>query len=130
VVLLLRFEATWRDDAEVSSAFLVLDTLEATPPASERVRFEMARITEPWEPGAVSLGRQPRLAVPLQAGSARARPAASMRVDVTPLVRGWSRRAEDDHGIALLASGDDPIGAVISTGPTHGRGPRLEVIVK
>jgi hypothetical protein len=130
VVMLFRFEAPWRDDAEVQSAFLVLEPLEATPPATGTIRFEMARVVEPWQPAVVTWGRQPRLSVPLVAGAARARPALPVRVDVTPLVKRWARRDADDHGLALLASGDDAQGAVISLGATQGHGPRLEVYVK
>jgi hypothetical protein len=68
--------------------------------------------------------------VPIEAGVVRARPARPLRVDVTPIVRGWSRRNPDDHGLALLAKGDDAYGAVVSTGVTRGHGPRLEVYVK
>src|SRR5262249_38480391 len=64
VVMLFRFAATWREDAEVVSAFLVLDALEGSPPSSSPITFEMARIAEPWQAGVVSWGRQPRLAVP------------------------------------------------------------------
>jgi hypothetical protein len=60
----------------------------------------------------------------------RVRPALPVRVDVTPLVKTWTRRDAHDHGIALLAEGDDAYGAVVSTGVSHGRGPRLEVYVK
>jgi hypothetical protein len=130
VVMLFRFEATWRDDAEVQNAFLVLEPLEGTPPAINPISFEMARVVEPWRAEVVSWGRQPRLAVPYGAGTLRARPALPLRVDVTPLVKTWNRRDADDHGIALLAKGDDAYGAVVSTGVSHGRGPRLEVYVK
>jgi hypothetical protein len=130
MIVLLRFAATWRDDAEVTSAFLVLDALDDTPPATNPITFEMARILTPWQAGVVSWGRQPRLDVPKVAGALRPRPSAPLRVDVTPLVREWSRRAADDHGIALLARGDDPYGAVVSTGVGRGTGPRLEVYVK
>ena len=130
VELLFRFAATWRDDAEVSSAFVVLDPLEGAPPSMSAVDFEMARIVEPWQPSVVSWGRSPRLDVPVQAGQARARPSAPLRVDVTPLVRKWARRDSDDHGIALLATGDDAFGAVVSTGVAQGTGPRLEVYLK
>jgi hypothetical protein len=78
----------------------------------------------------VSSGRQPRLDVPKVAGSLRARPSVPLRVDVTPLVRDWGRRAADDHGIALLAKGDDEYGTVVSTGASRGSGPKLEVYIK
>jgi hypothetical protein len=130
VVMLFRFAATWRDDAEVVSAFLVLDALEGAPPAAGPITFETARIAEAWQSGVVSSGRQPRLGVPRQAGTVRARPTVPLRVDVTPLVREWARRDADDHGIALLARGDDAFGAVVSMGVSQGSGPRLEVYVK
>ena len=130
VVLLFRFEATWRDDAEVASAFLLLEPLEGAPPSLGSIAFEMARIEEPWQPAVVSWGRQPRLGVPLVAGAQRARSARPMRVDVTPLVRAWQRRDPEDHGIALLARGDDAYGTVVSMGGSLGHGPRLEVYYK
>jgi hypothetical protein len=130
VVMLFRFAATWRDDAEVASAFLLLEPLDGAPPALGSIAFEMARIVEPWQPAVVSWGRQPRLAVPLVAGAQRARPSLPVRVDVTPLVRGWQRRDADDHGIALLAKGDDAYGTVVSMGVSLGKGPRLEVYYK
>jgi hypothetical protein len=130
LVLLLHFAATWRDDAEVLGAFVVLEALDDAPPPSTPITFEMARIVEPWQPGVVSWGRQPKLDVPRAAGSVRARPSAPLRIDVTPLVRDWGRRAADDHGLALLAHGDDAYGAVVSTGVARGAGPRLEVYVK
>ncbi len=130
VVMLLRFAATWRDDAEVASAFIVLDTLDGAPPVTSPITFEVARIAEAWQSGVVSWGRQPRLDVLRQAGTMRARPTVPLRVEVTPLVREWARRGADDHGIALLARGDDAYGAVISIGVAQGSGPRLEVYVK
>jgi hypothetical protein len=130
VVMLFRFAATWRDDAEVVSAFLVLDAIDGEPPATSPITFEMARVAEGWQPGLVSWGRQPRLGVPKTAGTVRPRPTVPLRVDVTPLVRTWGRRDADDHGIALLAHGDDAYGAAVSTGVSQGNGPRLEVYVK
>jgi hypothetical protein len=130
VVMLFRFAATWRDDAEVASAFLVLDLVDAAPPSGSPIAFESARIVEPWQPAIVSWGRQPRLGVPRQAGTVRARPQVPVRVDVTPLVRDWARRAPDDHGIALLAKGDDAYGSPVYMGVARGLGPRLEVYVK
>jgi hypothetical protein len=130
VVMLFRFAATWRDDAEVVSAFLVLDALDGSPPATSPVTLETARVEEAWEQASVSWGRQPRLSVPRAAGAVRMRAPAPLRVDVTALVRAWSRRDKDDHGIALLARGGDAYGTVVSTGVSQGVGPRLEVYVK
>jgi hypothetical protein len=55
---------------------------------------------------------------------------APLRVDVTALVRAWSRHRGDDHGIALFATGDDAFGATYATGRTRGRPPRLEVYLR
>jgi hypothetical protein len=130
VIMLFRFAATWRDDAEVVSAFLVLDAVEGAPPATSPITLEMARVLEAWQPGIVSWGRQPRMDLPRTAGTVRPRATVPLRVDVTPLVKDWGRRAADDHGIALLARGEDAYGAVVSTGVSQGNGPRLEVYVK
>ena len=130
VVMLFRFAATWRDDAEIVSAFVVLDPLDGVPLGAAPITFEMARIAEAWQPGVVSWGRQPRLDVPKVAGTQRARPSVPLRVDVTPLVREWAQRAREDHGLALLARGEDAYGTVVSTGASRGTGPRLEVYVK
>lgn len=130
VVMLFRFDAAWREDAEVESAFLVLEAMDGAPPAGSPIHFEAARVAEPWRADAVSWGRQPRLDVPFTAGAARPRPSIPMRIDVTKVVRGFAQHDGGEHGIALLARGDDPVGAVVSLGVTRGRGPRLEVYVK
>ena len=130
VVLLFRFVPTWQDEAEVMSAFLVIHPLDDAPPTLAPIRFEMARIVEPWLPSTASWGRQPRLAVPLTAGTVQARPSLPVRIDVTPLVRDWAKRKADDHGIALLARGDDANGTPCSLGVARGTGPRLEVYVR
>lgn len=129
-VVLLRFAASWRDDAEIASAFLVLDPVEGAPPAASQVSLEVARILEPWTSETASWGRQPRLSIPELAALARRRPAAPLRIEVTRLVRGWAKRASDDHGIALLAPGRDPVGLALSMGISEGLGPRLEVYLR
>lgn len=130
VELLLRFAAPFRDDADVVSAFVLLDPLEGAPPASSPASFEMARILDPWQAATVSWGRQPRLDLLRRAGTGRALPAAPLRIDVTPLVRDWGKRLPADHGIALLVQGDDAIGKAFAMGTTSGLGPRLEVYVR
>jgi hypothetical protein len=130
VALLLRFAASWHDDAEVLSAFVVLDPVESAPPAATPAVFESARILEPWQPAVVSWGRQPRLDLPKLAAVIRAIPGTPVRVDVTALVRAWSSRRADDHGLALLVHGDDRLGSAFSMGVTGGAGPRLEAYVR
>ena len=130
VALLLRFEAPWRDDSEVVSAFVVLDPLDSAPPAAQPAVFESARILEPWQPAVVSWGRQPRLDLPRLAAVIRAIPGMPVRIDVTALVREWASRRADDHGLALLVHGDDRLGSTFSMGITGGAGPRLEAYVR
>lgn len=129
-VLLFRFAATWHDDADVQSAFLVLDPVAGAPPAAAAVTLEVARILDPWRSETATWGRQPRLSIPVVAAVARRAPAGPLRVDVTELVRAWAERARDDHGIALLAPGADPVGVACSMGISEGLGPRLEVYLK
>ena len=130
LVVLLRYAPTWQDGAQIEAAFVVLEPLAGAPTPYGPISVETARILEPWAAETASWGRQPRLAVPAAAGRVRPGPAAPLRIDVTSIVRGWSRRAEDDHGIALLSSGDDPYGAVFTTGLTSGKPPALEVYVR
>lgn len=130
VEMLLRFESTLREGAEVTSAFVVLDPVAAAPPASSPTSVEVARILEPWSPATVTWGRQPRLALPRAAGVLRARPGAPSRVDVTALVRDWGRRLPDDHGIAIIFRGSDAAGSTFSMGTTSGGGPRLDAYVR
>jgi hypothetical protein len=130
VALLLRFAASWRDDSDVLSAFVVLDPVDSAPPSTQPAVFESARILEPWQPGVVSWGRQPRLDLPKLAAVVRAIPGTPVRIDVTGLVREWSQRRSDDHGLALLVHGDDVVGSAFTMGVTGGAGPRLEAYVR
>jgi hypothetical protein len=130
VVMLLRFAATWRDDAEIASAFVVLDPTPGAAPPRASPAVEVARILEPWSPSTASWGRQPRLSLPERAGLLKAQPPSPARVDVTRFVREWAKRRPDDHGIALLIDGDDATGSAYSMGVTDGAGPLLEVYVR
>lgn len=129
-VLLLRFTSTWGDDADVTSAFVVLEPVEGAPLSRRAATVEVARILDPWDSATASVGRQPRLSLPEKAAVIRPREDAPARVDVTHLVRAWPKRLADDHGIALLIDGDDALGAAVSMGVTGGVGPRLEVYVR
>jgi hypothetical protein len=130
VELLFRFVATWRDDAEVLSAFVLLEPLDAALPPSAGASFETARILEPWRSATVSWGRQPRVDLPRLTSVVRPRPGAPVRIDVTPLVRDWAQRLPDDHGIALIVQGRDALGGAYAMGVSSGSGPRLEVYVR
>ncbi|HEX7602444.1 MAG TPA: DNRLRE domain-containing protein, partial [Polyangiaceae bacterium] len=130
LVVLMRFVATWRADADVDGAFLTMEPLEGAPPARVSTPIEIARVLEPWSSETATWGRQPRLGVPEVAAFVPGHPAQRLRVDVTAIVRAWPRHAHDEHGIALLARGDDPFGSVFTTGVADGVGPRLEVYVR
>jgi len=128
--LLLHFSVPLTDARDVTAAFLVLDPMEGAPPPAKPVPITIARILEPWRAEGVSWGRHPSLDVPEKAGFAGNALAATLRLDVTHLVREWAGQRADEHGIAILADGDDPFGASYSLGVTRGQGPRLEVYVR
>jgi hypothetical protein len=129
-VLLLRFEASWRDDVDVASAFLVFDPRPGAVPARTTTKVEAARILEPWSSSTVSWGRQPRLGLPELAGAVRPTPSRILRLDVTRWVRDWQKRLPDDHGLAVLTDGGDVFGSTYSTGLTQGTPPRLEAYLR
>ncbi len=156
VVVLLQFDARFRDGAVVESAFLLIDPVDGAPPAGSAASIDVSRVLDPWDPATVSWGRQPRLAVAEIAGVSAAKPApprrlgpaatvgqpaggaaaaslaaarAPLRVDVTELVRALPR-GRGDHGFALTATGDDAFGTTLTTGLGRGRPPRLEVFLK
>ncbi|WP_437952836.1 hypothetical protein WME98_20545 [Sorangium sp. So ce296] len=130
VVLLLRFTPTFGVDADIASAFVLLEPAPLAPPAERALTLEVARILEPWRSETATWGRQPRLSIPEAAAIVRRRPATPLRIDVTSLVRDWARRRKDDHGIAILAPGSDAVGAATSMGISQGAGPLLEVYVR
>lgn len=130
VVLLLRFVPPFGEDAEIASAFVVLEPVPGAPPAERALTLEVARILEPWRSATATWGRQPRLSVPQPAAIAPRRPVMPLRIDVTSLVRDWAKRRRDDHGIAILAPGRDAVGAAYTMGVSQGVGPQLEVYVR
>ena len=129
-VMLLRFVSTWREDADIESAYFVMDAIEGAPLPVTPPSVEIARILTPWSSATTSWGRLPRLGLPEPAGALRVLPSMPLRLDVTPAVRAWARRERDDHGLAVLVDGSDPNGVLASTGLTKGLGPHLEVYLK
>lgn len=125
-VVLLRFDGVPR--AEVVGAFVVFDPMQGVLWPRRVVDVELATVLEPWSAEGTSWGTQPRLDVPTLA--ARIGPSAPvpLRIDVTRVVQRWAERPSEDHGLALVARGDDPTGAVYTTGLSgEGGPPRLEV---
>ncbi|MEJ7728706.1 MAG: DNRLRE domain-containing protein [Polyangiaceae bacterium] len=129
-VLLLRYAPRWSDAAEVEAAFLVLEPLAGAPPVQGPVRVELARVLEPWSAESATWARQPRLGLPALAATLRSAPPGPLRLEVTHIVRGWAKRPRGEHGIAVLASGEDPFGAVFTSGRSDGQPPRLEVYLR
>lgn len=129
-VLLLRFVSTWREDADIESAYLVMDAVEGAPLPETAPTAEIARILSPWSSATTTWGRQPSLGIPEPAGALRVLPSVPLRLDVTPSVRAWAKRERDDYGLALLVDGSDPNGVLASTGLTKGLGPHLEVYLR
>jgi len=129
-VLLLRFVSTWREDADIESAYFVMDTVDGAPQPEAPPVAEIARILSPWSSATTSWGRQPRLGLPESIGPLRVLPSVPLRLDVTPQVRAWAEHERDDHGLALLVDGSDPNGVLASTGLTKGLGPHLEVYLR
>lgn len=130
VVVLLAYDVELEPGDEVEGAFIVLEPAEDALPAEGLVPLEVASVRSPWSSASASWGRQPKMSLPTDAGYARARPPAVLRVDVTHLVRDWPARPQSVHGIALLAESTEPVGATYARGTTGGHPPRLEVYLK
>lgn len=129
-IVLCRFASSWREDADIESAYFVIETIEGSPLPVTAPTVEIARILSPWSSATTTWGRQPHLGLPEPVGLLRVLPAMPLRIDVTPSVREWSRRERDDYGLALLVDGQDPNGVLASTGLTRGLGPHLEVYLR
>jgi len=128
--LFLHFAVPIADPREVTAAVLVLEPpREALPPASP-VPIHVSQILDAWTPDDVSNGRVPRVGVPDRAGVFTGSFGATVRIDVTPMVKRWADRREDDHGLAVMADETDAYGSTFSLGITEGRGPRLEVYLR
>jgi hypothetical protein len=130
VVVLLAYDVELKPDDEVEGAFIVLHPAEDALPAEGLIPLEVASVRSPWKSASASWGRRPKLSLPTDAGFARARPPAVLRVDVTHLVRDWPAQPRSVYGIALLAESTEPVGATYARGTTGGHPPRLEVYLK
>jgi hypothetical protein len=129
-VMLLRFVSTWREDADIESAYFLIDPIEGAPLPVTPPVVEIARILSPWSSATTTWGRQPRIGLPEAIGPLRVLPSVPLRLDVTPQVRAWAQRERADHGLAVLVDGSDPNGVLASTGLTKGLGPHLEVYLR
>ena len=130
VVMLIRFPTPWGNQAEIAGAFLLLGLQDAAQPDGRAVRVEVARILDPWVGSDVSWGRLPRLSPVEITTSAPVSSAAPLRIDVTHIVRRWTKGKSDDRGIALLVCANGPFSPGYATGASGGLAPRLDVYVR
>lgn len=128
--LYLRFPAVWRNAREIEAAFLVLEPLHGTLPASEDVRVTAWRVREQWTDAALEATRQPAVGLPSAPGIAKSAPPSVLRIDVTAIVDYLRRHPENDFGIALRSEDQSQSGSSYSTGASGGRAPRLEVYAR
>lgn len=126
-IVLMSFDADVTKAVTVDGAFLVVEPEAASPGPTSAITIEIAPILAPWKSPAVSWGRTPTLG--LAAAEVRIPPSrrTPMRVDVTEIV---SKQRGIGHGLALVASGSDPIGARLVTAARSSNGPRLELYLK
>lgn len=127
--LLLRFELAFREAEEVRGAFVLLETSPDARRPSSSILVDVSRVLEPWSAAGTHWATLPRLDV-VAARAFSPRAPGVMRIDVTDLVREWPRRRADEHGIALVASAQDPYGLTLLLGGAAGEGPRLEVYLQ
>ncbi len=127
VIVLLGFEGEIGRAVDVASAFVVLDPEPASPGPTAPIVIEAAEVLGPWAESEPSWGRAPRVGPSIGAASIPAARRAPLRVDVT---RSVARARGTGFGIALRASGDDPIGARLLTGAGGSSGPRLELYLE
>lgn len=127
--LLLRFELPLREAEELRGAFLLLEPATDARRAASPLHLDVSRILEPWAAAETAWATLPRLDVVTQR-VLTPRAAVPLRIDVTELVREWPRRRDDEHGIALVASAQDPYGFPLPSGTGAQPGPRLEIYLQ
>lgn len=125
-VLLLDFDTTLGPEAEIEGAFLLLEPSEKAPSPLGAVPIQVAAIREVWEREQVSWGRQPSMALPETVADATPHVPNGLRIEVTRLLKSTTPQ----HGIAVLASPSDPVGAFYATGLGADLPPRLELYLK
>lgn len=121
--LLVDFADDWAP-VEVDSAFLVLEPARDAEPSAADVEIGVALVGGEWASGVA--GELPHSHGPHAAGVGRTGPPASLRIDVTALVREIAKQPQRTHGLLLGASRHGERGAVYSTG-LDGPAPRLDV---
>ena len=124
----MRFAVTLGDGAAIERALLVLDPVAGSSAADGPLSLSVARVLEPWNAAETTYARRPRLALADETIDRRLPATEPLRIDVTKLVRRWTRRSAEDQGLALLADGTVPRGMVFRV--QRGGSPRLEVYAR
>lgn len=130
LVLLLRFPVPFTDSTQILSAYVVMDPAPGAIPGPAPVELRIARILEPWSSHDATWATLPRLSSVESTFLASTWGARPLRLDVTQQVRRWREHRRGDHGLAVLAAPQNPVGAVYSLGLAGGNGPRLDVYLR
>lgn len=124
----LRFPPTFRK-TKVRAAFLLLEPRPGAL-AGPDVPLEVWRADGAWRTEELSARTQPGLAPPVATALGRATPHATVRVDVTEIVRFLATHPELDHGLVVRATERTTAGIAFATGVAGGRAPRLDVYIE
>jgi len=127
VTVLMRFDSAYSAKADLAGAFLVLDPDRDAPGPTRAIDVDVVEILSDWSTENISVGRTPSLSLSLATVSIPPARRASLRVDVTEAV---ARSRGDGFGFALVASGDDPVGAAFIAAANDTSGPRMELYLK
>ncbi len=125
--LYLRFAVAVPPAERLQRALLTLEPLPSCARSPGRMTLELLPIMSPWRSSELSTGRRPELDTPLRVGEASVTPPQPLRLDVTELVRAWSKHKKRHHGVVLMATGDSATGACFTSGTTWGTAPTLSV---
>lgn len=127
VTVLMRFDSAYSAKAALAGAFLVLNPDRDAPGPTRPIDVEVVEILSDWSTANISVGRTPSLSLALARVSIPPAHRTALRVDVTEAV---ARSRGDGYGFALVASGDDPVGAAFIAAANDSSGPRLELYLK
>lgn len=128
VVVLLRYSQTQWPRERLSAAFLVFEPMPGAPPGPGPVQLALARITSPWSGSTVSWQRLPSMSGIEARWLASTWGNRALRLDITDLLK--SQSPNDNYGLAVLASPQNPVGASFALGTAGGRAPRLDLYLE
>jgi len=128
--LFLRFAVDLPPNLNVVEAYVVLRRSAGVDDDPSPISLHATRIVQDWSSGSTSWALQPRTAS-LRLPTTRVDPTARalVRVDVRDLVRQWTKRAPDEHGIAIEADGESATGTAFAHADTAAE-PYLELYIR